>query len=102
MSCLLLGSAASPSSGAIQAFDAPAASPLAVADAAGGRYSPEPERQIYLNAWFDWNGDGDWDDPEEHAVRGLAVSPADWAAGETSAWVTATFTVPLTVTDGLL
>ncbi len=73
-----------------------------VADPGGSRYGSEPERQIYVNAWLDWNGDGDWDDPEEHAVAGLAVCPADWADGETSAWVTGTFTVPTSVTEGPL
>ncbi|MBK8098548.1 MAG: matrixin family metalloprotease [Planctomycetes bacterium] len=24
--------------------------------------------EVYLNAWFDWNNDGDWLDPGEHAI----------------------------------
>jgi len=28
----------------------------------------------YLNAWFDWNDDGDWDDDGEHALDDISVS----------------------------
>lgn len=29
----------------------------------------------YLNAWFDWNRDGDFDDADEHVFTGLPLSP---------------------------
>jgi hypothetical protein len=33
------------------------------------RYDPtDPEKRLYLNAWFDWNGDGDWSDPGEKVI----------------------------------
>ena len=32
-------------------------------------YDPnDPNKRLYLNAWFDWNGDGDWDDPGEKTI----------------------------------
>jgi len=37
-----------------------------------------PGTTAYLNAWFDFNGDGDWDDVlggrSEHAVQGMAIN----------------------------
>jgi len=33
-----------------------------------------PGRQGYLNAWIDYNGDGDWDDPDEKVFDGLPVA----------------------------
>lgn len=51
--------------------------------------------QGYLNAWFDWNADGDWDDAGEHVFIDQVLSaganhlplavPANAAAGETFA-----------------
>lgn len=39
-------------------------------------YLPYP---IYVNGWFDWNADGDWDDVGEHVIGsgafGIAVAP---------------------------
>ncbi|MHC4695068.1 MAG: CFI-box-CTERM domain-containing protein, partial [Planctomycetota bacterium] len=33
------------------------------------RYDPgDPQKRLYLNAWFDWNADGDWDDPGEKVI----------------------------------
>ncbi len=29
----------------------------------------------YLNAWFDWNRDGDFDDADEHVLKGTMVNP---------------------------
>jgi len=29
---------------------------------------------IYLNAWIDWNGDGDWDDLNERAIGGTSTA----------------------------
>jgi len=40
-------------------------------DEATARYnSTDPKRMVYLNAWFDWNGDGDWDDVNEQVIGG--------------------------------
>jgi len=40
-----------------------------IRDAAGGRYQQNnPDRLVYVNGFFDWNGDGDFDDPGEHTV----------------------------------
>ena len=41
---------------------------------------------VYVNAWFDWNRDGDWDDGSdgcapEWAVRNLAVKASDVTGG---------------------
>ncbi|WP_017220880.1 LruC domain-containing protein [Moritella dasanensis] len=33
------------------------------------------EASSYLNAWFDWNRDGDFNDANEHAISGLQLLP---------------------------
>ncbi|MGH8479017.1 MAG: S8/S53 family peptidase [Gammaproteobacteria bacterium] len=44
-----------------------------------GRYAAwDPEKRLYLNAWADWNGDGDWDDANENVVNDQAVDPEDF------------------------
>lgn len=41
-----------------------------------GKYvSGDNAKRLYLHAWFDWNGDGDWDDVDEYAIF--------WAGGPT-------------------
>lgn len=41
-------------------------------DEVTARYnSSDPKRMLYLNAWFDWNGDGDWDDINEQVIGGV-------------------------------
>ncbi|HIE31699.1 MAG TPA: tandem-95 repeat protein [Methanosarcinales archaeon] len=35
----------------------------------------------YLNAWFDWNADGDWDDPGEYVISDLPIPAGPSAHG---------------------
>lgn len=37
----------------------------------------------YLNAWIDWNGDGDFTDPGEHIYDDIDLNPGTWVAGQT-------------------
>ncbi|WP_146154671.1 GEVED domain-containing protein [Photobacterium kishitanii] len=30
---------------------------------------------FHLHGWFDWNRDGDWDDPDEHVINETTVAP---------------------------
>jgi Tol biopolymer transport system component len=53
------------------------------------RYNPnDPKRRIYINGWFDWNGDGEWTDLEwvlgMHSPDGNAAAvfdPSSWTSG---------------------
>jgi hypothetical protein len=40
-----------------------------------GRYQVTASTQGYLNAWFDWNADGDWDDAGEHVFVDRILVP---------------------------
>jgi len=42
----------------------------------GQRYGPT-QGLLYFNGWFDWNRDGDWDDPREHIywLRAKPIAP---------------------------
>jgi len=48
---------------------------VTVSNASSGRYSSNPENLIYINGWFDWNGDG-WSE-DEH-VFSIALNPSTW------------------------
>ncbi len=37
----------------------------------------------FLNAWLDFNGDGDWDDAGEHVYTDVDLNPGTWVAGVT-------------------
>ncbi|TWT76918.1 Calcium-dependent protease precursor [Posidoniimonas polymericola] len=37
----------------------------------------------FLNAWIDFNNDGDWDDPGEHVYDDIDLNPGTWVAGVT-------------------
>lgn len=39
-----------------------------------GRVHDYTTRPMFLNSWFDWNNDGDWDDGNEHVVNGLRIN----------------------------
>ncbi|MFT4539791.1 MAG: hypothetical protein ACI835_002240 [Planctomycetota bacterium] len=43
-------------------------------DILGGSHTYTPLNPLYLNAWFDWNADGDWDDAGEHVIGAAAGS----------------------------
>ncbi|WP_146152308.1 GEVED domain-containing protein [Photobacterium phosphoreum] len=47
---------------------------------------------FHLHGWFDWNRDGDWNDPDEHVINESAVAPG------TNNY---TFTVPQTAVLGV-
>ena len=49
---------------------------VCVADPASGRYGPQSNSSVFVNAWVDWNADGDWDDPLERIVDGARINPA--------------------------
>ncbi|MCK4577095.1 PD40 domain-containing protein, partial [candidate division WOR-3 bacterium] len=57
-----------------------------VKDSDRGRYdefnaTKDPRKKIYVNVYFDWNKDGDWDDLHEHIVPYPNCSPATWWGG---------------------
>lgn len=39
-----------------------------------GRTHNYASKAMFLNGWFDWNADGDWDDGGEHAIDGLRIT----------------------------
>ena len=44
-----------------------------------GRYAAwRKEARLFLNAWADWNADGDWSAADEHVLRNLPVDPEDF------------------------
>lgn len=52
------------------------------ADLQGRRHTYEVANPMYLNGWFDWNADGDWDDAGEHEIgTGTPCPLAVLAAG---------------------
>ncbi|KPL17863.1 MAG: hypothetical protein AMJ92_10705 [candidate division Zixibacteria bacterium SM23_81] len=59
----------------------------------GGRYPPN----LYLDAWFDWNRDNDWDDAGENAICGYSIDPSTWD-GNTKTY-NITFPVPSYATN---
>ena len=42
------------------------------ADIAGGAHVYDTANSMYINGWFDWNADGDWDDAGEHVIGAAA------------------------------
>jgi hypothetical protein len=73
-----------------------------VTDAHGGRYSSAPDKLIYVNAWFDWNCDGDWNDADEHVIDGRAIDPSTFPLGVNNMTFTETFTIPSSAVRGLM
>lgn len=49
-------------------------------DVRGRTHAYGPGNAMYLNGWFDWNSDGDFQDPGEHAI-GTGAGVAVFAAG---------------------
>ncbi len=39
-----------------------------------GRTHDYATTPMFVNGWFDWNSDGDWDDAGEHAINGLRTT----------------------------
>ena len=61
-----------------------------------------PWGTLNVHAWFDWNSDGDWDDPGELVVvwsgyPGDQAAGGDWPAGQDHLRVTQPFAIPNTV-----
>ena len=60
-------------------------------DIAGNGHAYTALNPLYLNGWFDWNNDGDWDDANEHAIGSAVGSVAiALAAGDS---ITMSFSV---------
>jgi YD repeat-containing protein len=57
-----------------------------------------PSSVLNVHGWFDWNGDGDWDDAGELVVNWWGY-PGDgtWPGGQGSFGVARSFTIPSTV-----
>lgn len=43
-------------------------------DGGDGVHGPMDDKHVWVNGWFDWNRDGDWDDDREHVFM-LIVNP---------------------------
>jgi len=69
---------------------------VTVSNASSGRYSSNPENLIYINGWFDWNGDG-WSE-DEH-VFSIALNPSTWDGN--SKRITVNFTTGNITTSGV-
>jgi hypothetical protein len=68
-----------------------------VASPLSGRYGPFA--QIYVHGWFDWNNNGNWDDPGELVVNWSGYPGAGgWPALASSVRVTQALTIPPSVT----
>jgi|GEM_PF-1820834 len=75
---------------------------VSVSDWTSDRYNaggPPPyptgwDDNLYCHAWFDWNQDGDWDDPDENVWCGVAFNPFDEGWGGNSHTYNVTFPVP--------
>ena len=39
--------------------------------------TPDDDKYLWVNGFFDWNGDGDWDDPDEHVFT-IRADPSTW------------------------
>ena len=69
---------------------------VTVSNASSGRYSSNPENLVYINGWFDWNGDG-WSE-DEH-VFSIALNPSTWDGN--SKQITVNFTTGNITTSGV-
>lgn len=55
---------------------------VCVADADSSRYTLDPDRSLYVNAWIDWDASGNWGEGDEHIIDGLQIEPRQgWAWG---------------------
>ena len=57
-----------------------------------GRYSSNMFKLLYLDAWFDWNQDGDWDDDMENVCCMFSADASAW--GQDFWTYNVTFPVP--------
>ncbi len=64
---------------------------VSVENSQSSRYQIAP---LFLNVWFDWDSDGDWESPEEWMIDGYIIEPATWAAGYNSHVYVITIDVP--------
>ena len=64
---------------------------VTVEDASGNRYAG---KNLYVNVWFDWESNDDWNLTYDWVVRNEMVSPSGWGAGVNSKVFTYNFIVP--------
>ncbi len=72
------------------------------------RYNPDdPTKRLYLNSWFDWNNDGDWDDEGEKVIgtgsdiySAWAIDPANFVEGSNSVDYNFNITPPVNWVEG--
>jgi len=48
---------------------------VCVADPDTDRYDAAQSRTLFVNAWMDWNTNGQWEEGDEHVVDGLELDP---------------------------
>lgn len=64
---------------------------VSVEDSRSRRYAAG--QRLYLNLWFDWTADGNWNNSEDWVVRQYIVEPSTWG-GAMSRDIPLTFPVP--------
>ncbi len=64
---------------------------ISVEDHQGRRYD-DADELLYLNVWFDWQSDGDWNTTFDWVVENRPIAPSGW--GGNSELMTLTFQVP--------
>ena len=55
-------------------------------------HGPTDDKFVWANGFFDWNGDGDWDDFAEH-VFALRADPSTWVP-MSGGWYVVDFNMP--------
>lgn len=64
---------------------------ISVENSSSSRYTAGP---LFVNVWFDWEGDGSWVQPHDWVVMNQMEDPSTWGAGANSLTFSYIFLVP--------